>query len=289
MGDSVGNRYHHKKGTIMSKPLENQEEPVINQVENSTEEPKKAKAIKTTKSPSNKPKDAISKKSKRYRKAAAQLGKALETPQALASAIKLLKDLDQPKFDPTVELHIRLGVDVKHADQIVRGTVTLPFGTGKTIKIYALVEAADTAGAIKAGAIEAEEEKIIEQLEKGQLEFDVLVATPSKMPLLGKYARVLGPRGLMPSPKAGTVTQNPIEAIGELLKGRVEYKTDSYGIIHIPVGKISFENQALVDNAQTVISAIKAAKPGTSKGKYLLSAYLTSTMSPSLELETTSF
>ncbi|MCA9349923.1 50S ribosomal protein L1 [Candidatus Saccharibacteria bacterium] len=255
------------------------EEPVV------TKEPQQSNPTKQAKP--GKPRDLLSKKSKRYRKSVEKLGKNLDSPQTLASAIKLLKSLDQPKFDSTVELHIRLGVDVKHADQIVRGTVALPHGTGKAVKIYALVESGDIESAMKAGAIEAEEEKIIEQLEKGQLEFDILVATPAKMPLLGKYARVLGPRGLMPSPKAGTVTQNPIDTIGELLKGRVEYKTDSYGIIHIPVGKISFEDQSLTDNAHAVISAVKSAKPSSSKGKYLISAYLTSTMSPSLELDTT--
>ncbi len=204
----------------------------------------------------------------------------------LPAAIELVKKCANAKFDETVELHVRLGVDPKQADQQVRGTVGLPHGLGKSKKIAVVVRGepkqkeAKAAGADIVGA-----EDLIEQISKGFIDFDILVATPDMMKDLSKLGKVLGPKGLMPNPKSGTVTMDIPKTVKELKAGRVEYKVDDYGIIHVPVGKASFPAANLVGNAKTVLDAILKAKPAASKGIYMISVTVASTMGPGFKLE----
>jgi len=200
----------------------------------------------------------------------------------LAEASDLVKKTAKAKFDETVELHIRLGIDPKQSDQIVRGTISLPHGIGKTRKVSVLAKGekqkeAETAGADKIGA-----EDLIEEISKGALDFDVLVATPDVMKDLSKVAKILGPKGLMPNPKSGTVTFEIGSTVKELKKGRVEYKNDAYGIIHVPVGKVSFDKEKLADNIRTLVEAVAKAKPSSSKGQFIKSISISSTMGPGI-------
>jgi len=204
----------------------------------------------------------------------------------LAGAVEQVKKCATAKFDETVELHVRLGVDPKQADQQVRGTVGLPHGLGKSKKIAVVVRGepkqkeAKAAGAELVGA-----EDLIEQISKGMTDFDILVATPDMMKDLSKLGKVLGPKGLMPNPKSGTVTMDITKTVKELKAGRVEYKVDDYGIIHVPVGKASFPAANIAGNAKTVLDAILKAKPAASKGIYFVSVTLASTMGPGFKLE----
>jgi len=204
----------------------------------------------------------------------------------LPAAVDLVKKLANAKFDETVELHVRLGVDPKQADQQVRGTVGLPFGLGKSKKIAVVVRGepkqkeAKAAGAELVGA-----EDLIEQIAKGMTDFDILVATPDMMKDLSKLGKVLGPKGLMPNPKSGTVTMDITKTVKELKAGRVEYKVDDYGIIHVPVGKASFSADKIAGNARVVLEALTKAKPAASKGVYMMSITLTSTMGPGLKVD----
>ena len=204
---------------------------------------------------------------------------------ALNEATALVKEAAKATFDETVELHIRLGIDPKQSDQLVRGTVTLPHGIGKTRKVAVLAKGekqkeAETAGADLVGA-----EDLIESISKGNIDFDILVATPDVMKDLSKVAKILGPKGLMPNPKAGTVTFEVENAVKELKKGRIEYKNDSYGIIHCPVGKVSFDAQKLADNIKVLFEAVSKAKPSSSKGQYIKSVSISSTMGPGIYLD----
>jgi large subunit ribosomal protein L1 len=189
------------------------------------------------------------------------------------------------KFDASVEMHINLGVDPRQADQNVRDSVVLPAGTGKTIKIAVLAEADDAAKAKKAGAETAGTDEIFAKLDKEELDFDVLIATPALMPKLGKYARLLGPRGLMPNPKSGTVSQNPEAAVAEAKAGKVEYRVDQSGIVHLSAGKVSFGAEKLTQNAEAILASIRTAKPASLKGIYMQSVYVTTTMGPSIKVE----
>jgi large subunit ribosomal protein L1 len=189
------------------------------------------------------------------------------------------------KFDETVELHVRLGVDPKQADQQVRGTVSLPHGLGKTKKVAVVTRGDKQKDAQNAGADLVGGDDLIEQISKGMLDFDVLVATPDLMKDLSKLGKVLGPKGLMPNPKSGTVTMDVAKTVKELKAGRVEYKVDDYGIIHVPVGKASFEPAKIAGNAKTVLEAIIKAKPSASKGVYLMSVTLSPTMGPGIKLD----
>lgn len=202
----------------------------------------------------------------------------------LAEAIELAQKTSHVKFDATVELHINLGVDPRHADQNLRDNLVLPAGTGKTVKIAVLT---DDAAAAK-GADIAGTEEVLALLDKGTLDFDVLIATPALMPKLGKYARVLGPRGLMPNPKSGTVTNDIAKAIADAKAGKVEYRVDSNGIVHLGVGKVSFTSAQLLENIQAVTTSIKANKPQSVKGTYIKSIYLTTSMGPSVSVDTAS-
>jgi large subunit ribosomal protein L1 len=184
-----------------------------------------------------------------------------------------------------VELHINLGVDPRQADQNVRGMVSLPEGTGKSARVAVVTEADDDKKATDAGADLVGADKIFAALDKEQIEFDILIATPNMMPKLAKHARMLGPKGLMPNPKSGTVTTDVEKAVKEAKAGRVEYRVDSAGIIHLGIGKVSFGAAKLSKNAQVIIDAVKAAKPASLKGGYIKSAYISSTMGPGIKVQ----
>jgi large subunit ribosomal protein L1 len=203
----------------------------------------------------------------------------------LEEGVALVKKCATAKFDETVELHVRLGVDPKQADQQVRGTVSLPHGLGKTKKVAVVTRGDKQKDAQNAGADIVGGDDLVEQISKGFIDFDVLVATPDLMKDLSKLGKVLGPKGLMPNPKSGTVTMNVGQTVKELKAGRVEYKVDDYGIIHVPVGKASFAADKIAGNAKTVLEAIIKAKPAAAKGVYVLSATLASSMGPGVKLD----
>ncbi len=204
---------------------------------------------------------------------------------SLAEASALVKKTAKAKFDETVEIHIRLNVDPKKSDQSVRGTVVLPHGIGKSKRVIVVAKGDKQREAKDAGADEVGDAELIEKLSKGWLEFDVLVATPDTMKDLTKLGKVLGPKGLMPNPKSGTVTLDVARTVKELKAGRVEYKVDEYGIIHSILGKASFPEKNIQDNAQTLIDAVLAAKPATVKGGYVRSVTLSSTMGPGIPIQ----
>lgn len=203
----------------------------------------------------------------------------------LEDAIRMVKALSYTKFDETVDLVINLGVDPKKSDQIVRGTVALPHGTGKKVKVLVFAKGEKEKEALEAGADYAGAEDMVEKIQKGWLDFEKAVATPDIMGLVGKLGKILGPRGLMPNPKLGTVTFDVAKAVKEIKAGKVEYKTEKGAIVHVPIGKVSFDEVKLFDNARIVIDAIIKAKPGTSKGKYLRKAALSSTMGPGIKID----
>jgi large subunit ribosomal protein L1 len=201
-------------------------------------------------------------------------------------ALDLVKKLAPAKFDETVDMAVRLGVDPRKADQMVRGTVALPSGTGKDVRVavFAAGEAADAARAAGAEFVGADD--LAAEIEKGNMNFDVAIATPDMMPLVGRLGRVLGPRGLMPNPKTGTVTQDVARAVGEFKGGKVEYRTDRYGNVHVPLGKVSFEPDALEANFRAVLDELQRAKPASAKGRYLRKITISSTMGPGVKVDT---
>jgi large subunit ribosomal protein L1 len=204
----------------------------------------------------------------------------------LEAALKLAHETSHVKFDASVELHVNLNVDPRHADQNIRDNLVLPAGTGKAVRVAVLTDDAATAEA--AGADVAGNEELLAQLEKGVIDFDILIAKPMLMAKLGKHARMLGPRGLMPNPKSGTVTADIAKAVAEAKAGRVEYRVDSTGIIHLAVGKVSFTQSQLLDNIQAVLTSIKNNKPASVKGTYFKTVHLTTTMGPSVNVTLTS-
>ena len=207
-----------------------------------------------------------------------------------AEAIALVKKAAVAKFDETVEVHIRTGCDGRHADQQVRGAVVLPHGTGKTVRVLVFAKGAKLDEATAAGADYVGGEELIPKIQKdGWLDFDVVVATPDMMGVVGRLGKVLGPKGLMPNPKAGTVTMNVAQAIKDIKAGKIEYRLDKTNIIHCPVGKVSFSEEALADNFNALMEAITKAKPSTLKGQYLRSITLTSTMGPGVKVNTAKF
>jgi large subunit ribosomal protein L1 len=201
-------------------------------------------------------------------------------------AIRLIKTLDTAKFDETLEVHVRLGVDVRHADQIVRGTTILPHGLGKDVRVAVFAEGDKAREAQDAGADIVGTDDLAKQIQEGVFDFDVAIATPDMMGTVGRLGRILGPRGLMPNPKSGTVTFDIGKAVHDAKAGKVEYRTDRTGIIHLAVGKKSFEEQQLVENYGAVLDEIIRAKPAVAKGRYLKSIHFASTMGPSVEVDT---
>jgi large subunit ribosomal protein L1 len=223
------------------------------------------------------------------------MGKRMQTARKAVDASKLYslkesaalcKDNAKAKFDETVELHIRLGIDTKKSDQQVRTMVVLPHGLGKTKRVGVVAKGEHVSEAQKAGADIVGGDDLVEEIVKGKIDFDVLVATPDTMRDLAKAAKILGPRGLMPNPKAGTVTFELAKTVKELKAGRIEFKADAYGIVHVPVGKASFDAAKIYENAKAVIDTIIKIKPSTSKGVYMKSVTLSSTMGPGIHVDT---
>jgi large subunit ribosomal protein L1 len=202
-----------------------------------------------------------------------------------AEAIDLVKSLASAGFDETVELAVRLGVDPRKADQIVRGTVALPSGTGKDVRVAVFAAGDAATAASEAGADIVGADDLAAQVEGGMLDFDVAIAVPDMMPTVGRLGRVLGPRGLMPNPKTGTVTPDVGKAVSEFKGGKVEYRTDRYGNVHVPIGKVSFTTQALLANMSAVLDELQRAKPASSKGRYLRRISVSSTMGPGVGID----
>jgi large subunit ribosomal protein L1 len=200
-------------------------------------------------------------------------------------AIDLVKNLASAKFDETVEAVFRLGVDPRKADQMLRGTVSLPQGTGKSVRVAVFAQGDAARAAEEAGADVVGAEDLVARVEGGFMDFDVAIATPDLMGQVGKLGRALGPRGLMPNPKTGTVTPDVAKAVGEFKAGRVEYRTDRYGNVHVPIGKVSFAQDALVENYSAVLEELTRAKPAAAKGKYVKSVSLSSTMGPGVKID----
>jgi large subunit ribosomal protein L1 len=208
-------------------------------------------------------------------------------PYQLNEAVPLVQKIKYVKFDETVEVHMRLGVDPKHADQMVRGTVVLPNGLGKSKKVLVIASGDKQREAIEAGADIVGGEEIVNRIQsEGWIDFDAVIATPDMMRSVGKLGKVLGPRGLMPNPKTGTVTQDVANAVREVKAGKVEFRVDKTGVIHAPVGKVSFTTEKLLENANALIQAVVKAKPSAAKGKYVQSATICSTMGPGVHLDT---
>ena len=208
----------------------------------------------------------------------------------LEEGCALCIDMAKAKFDETVELHVRLGVDSRHADQQVRGAVVLPHGTGKNVKVLAIVKGDNEKAALEAGAdLVGAEEMVAKIQNEGFMDFDVLITSPDMMGLVGRLGRVLGPRGLMPNPKAGTVTTNIAQAVKEAKAGKIEYRLDKTNIIHVPVGKASFGTEKLSENISTVMDAVVKAKPAAAKGQYIRSVSIATTMGPGVKLNNAKF
>jgi len=308
-------RYYHRKEIMAEeevKNLESTEATEVTEVTETTEPEKFAKSGKKSKKhieevkaeeerqerkaerkaaeAVEKPKGAkpivrplIERRGKKYQEAAklVEKGKIYNLKEAIELAIKT----NPAKFDASVEVHARLGVDPRQADQNIRTTIVLPNGNGKTVRVAVFAPADVCKAAKAAGADIAEDEEFLKKLEKGEINFDVLISTPQYMPKLGKFARVLGPKGLMPNPKAGTVTTDVEKAVKESKAGKVEYRVDKQSIVHIGIGKVSFGADKLLENANTFFDSLKAQKPASLKGSYVKSVFITTTMGPSIAIE----
>jgi|TARA_B110000467_G_scaffold22340_1_gene19871 large subunit ribosomal protein L1 len=222
-------------------------------------------------------------KSKRYLENFEQVTN--EKNYVLDDAVKLLSSFSKTKFDETIDLSINLGVDPRHADQIVRGTVSLPHGTGKQLKVLVIAKGDKVTEAISAGADYAGDKEYLDKIKAGWVDIDIIISTPDMMAEVGKLGRILGPRKLMPNPKSGTVTNDISNAVKEIKKGKIEFRVDKTGIIHTIIGKISFTNEQIVDNCNTLMNAIVKAKPNSLKGTYLKKVTMSSTMGPAIRLD----
>lgn len=225
----------------------------------------------------------MSKKGKNYLQARGKADRDKSYP--LSEAVSLLKETASASFDETAEIAIRLGVDPRKADQMVRGTVLLPHGTGKEVRVLVFAKGEKETEAKEAGAEYAGAEELVEKIKGGWLDFDKAIATPDLMGIVGKIGKILGPRGLMPNPKVGTVTFNVKETVEELKRGKVEFRTDKGGNLHVPVGKISFDNQKIHENILELIGTVNKMKPPSSKGQYLRNIVLSSTMGPGIKVD----
>ncbi|WP_270472281.1 50S ribosomal protein L1 [Collinsella intestinalis] len=220
---------------------------------------------------------------KKFREAAAKVDRAaVYTP---LEAVKLVKEMATAKFDETVEVHFRLGIDTRKADQNIRGSISLPHGTGKTVRVAVFAEGAQAEQAAEAGADVIGSDELIAQIQKGEINFDAAIATPMMMAKVGRIGKILGPRGLMPNPKLGTVTMDVAKMVSELKAGRVEYRADRYGICHVPLGRVSFDEQKLVENYAALYTEILRVKPSSAKGKYVKSISVSSTMGPGVKVD----
>jgi large subunit ribosomal protein L1 len=222
-------------------------------------------------------------KGKKYNEAARRFDR--DHQYAASEALTLVKSLSNRNFDESIDVAVRLGVDPRKADQMVRGTVALPSGTGKDVRIAVFAQGDAASAARAAGADHVGADDLVKLVEGGMLDFDVAIATPDLMPMVGKLGRVLGPRGLMPNPKTGTVTEDTARAVTEFKGGKVEYRTDRYGNVHVPIGKASFELAALQTNLLALIDEVERAKPATAKGKYLKKIVISSTMGPGVKVD----
>ncbi len=230
----------------------------------------------------------MKKKSKKYTEALSKIEKGKSYP--LEEAVKLVKETSTSKFDGTVEIAVRLNLDTKKNDQQLRGAIVLPHGTGKSKKVLVLAKGDAAKAAVDAGADFVGDVDMINKIEKENFfDFDVIIATPEMMPMLGKLGKVLGPKGLMPNPKTGTVTMDTKKAVEDVKKGRVEYRTDSYANVHALVGKVSFDEDKLVDNIRTFMDVIIKSKPQAAKGTYLKNVSIASTMGPGIKVDLNSF
>lgn len=219
---------------------------------------------------------------KKYNAAAAKVEAKLYTPMA---AMELAKQLASAKFDETIEVAVRLGVDTRKADQNVRGSISLPHGTGKSVRVAVFAEGEKAREAEAAGADIVGADELIADIQAGNINFDAVVATPPMMGKVGRLGRILGPRGLMPNPKLGTVTMDVAKMVGELKAGRVEYRADRYGICHVPMGKVSFETVKLAENYGALLSELIRVKPSTAKGRYVKSVIISTTMGPGIKID----
>ncbi len=235
------------------------------------------------KGPAPKVRPLIERRGKAYRQAAGKVEK--NKTYSLADAVKLATETNPSKFDASVEIHVRLGVDPRQADQNIRSTVVLPHGTGKAVRVAVLAADADADKAKEAGADIAGEETVVKLLDKGTLNFDVLIASPQFMPKLGKYARLLGPKGLMPNPKSGTVSTDVAKAVAEAKAGKVEYRVDKQAAVHLSVGKVSFGADKLLENANAFFASLQSQKPASIKGVYVKSVAIATTMGPGIKVD----
>jgi len=258
------------------------------QTEEQEKQKKQARKSEVSKSEPKKtqakpPRSRVERAGKKYR----EVSQLIERDKiySIAEAAELIAKTSPVRFDAAVELHVNLNVDPKQADQNVREMVSLPAGTGKSLRVAVFAEADDATKALKAGADIAGADELIAQLDKEIVEFDVLISTPPMMARLAKYARLLGPKGLMPNPKSGTVSSDVAKAVSEAKAGKVEYRVDSSGIIHLRIGKVSFGPDKLAQNTQAVLASIKGAKPASVKGAFITSTYLSTSMGPSVKVE----
>ena len=265
-----------KKSKKHQEEVKAEEERQARKLEKAAEPEKKAGPKPVTRS-------RLERRGKNYRKANEKVEK--NKAYSLEEAVKLAIETSPVKFDATLEMHFRLGVDPRQADQNIRATVTLPAGTGKDTRV-AVFAPLDLAKAAKAaGADIAEDEEFTKRLDKEQLDFDVLISTPQYMPKLGKYARLLGPKGLMPNPKAGTVTTDIEKAVKEAKAGKIEYRVDKQAIVHVGLGKVSFGAEKLMENVNAFVESLKSQKPASINGHYVKSVYISTTMGPSIMVE----
>ncbi|WP_372636651.1 50S ribosomal protein L1 [Fodinibius sp.] len=228
----------------------------------------------------------MAQRGKKYQEAAKLIDPELE--YTLEEACDLVKKVSSANFDETIDLDLRLGVDPRHADQMVRGSVSLPHGTGKEVRVLALVSEAKQEEAEEAGADHVGLDEYIEKIEEGWTDIDVIVATPDVMGKIGKLGRILGPRGLMPNPKSGTVTNDVAEAVKEVKAGKIDFRVDEYGILHASIGKVSFDASEIRENAIKFLQTVMRLRPASAKGLYIRSAYMSSSMSPSIPLSRSS-
>ena len=242
----------------------------------------KAEKEARKKGPAPKVRSRLERRGKNYRKLAEKVD--ISKVYSVAEAMKLATETSPVKFDASVEVHVRLGVDPRQADQNIRTTVALPHGTGKTVRVAVFAPEDQHAAAKKAGADVVGDEAFLKQLDKGTIDFDTLIATPAYMPKLGKYARVLGPKGLMPNPKSGTVSADVEKAVTEAKTGKVEYRVDKQAIVHLSIGKVSFGEAKLTENARTFFASLASQKPSSLKGNYVISATVSTTMGPGIKV-----
>ena len=219
---------------------------------------------------------------KKYLEAASKVENKLYTPK---EAVNLVKEISFAGFDETIEATFRLGVDTRKADQNIRGSIALPHGTGKTVRVAVFAEGAQATAAEEAGADVIGSDELVAQIQAGEINFDAAIATPPMMAKVGRIGKILGPRGLMPNPKLGTVTMDVAKMVGELKAGRVEYRADRYGICHVPMGRVSFDDQKLIENYAALYTEILRVKPASAKGKYVKSISMSSTMGPGVKVD----